>query len=75
MGIGTRGWVWVGCLLLGDFTIINIDIVTTFSDVVLGDMIVRIWLTEALEVLVDVASLVVRWVVTLTQGTFGRRVV
>jgi len=63
VGIGTRGRVYIGCLLLGDFTITNIYIVTTFSDVVLNDMIVGIWLAEALEVFVDAASLVVRWMV------------
>jgi len=72
VGVGTRGWVYIRCLLLGDFTITNIYIVTTFSDVVLDDMIDRIWLAEALEVLVDVASLVVHWVVAITQGTFSR---
>jgi len=72
MGIGTRGWAYIGCLLLGDFTITNIYIVTTISDVVLNSMIFQIWLAEALEVLVDAASFVVGWMVALTQGTFSR---
>jgi len=40
VGIGTRGRVSIGCLLLGDFTIINVYIVTIFNVVVLNDMFV-----------------------------------
>jgi hypothetical protein len=62
-------------LLLGNFTITNICIVTTFNGVALGDMIVRVWLAESLEILIDVTCLVVRWMVAFVQGTLGRRLV
>jgi hypothetical protein len=38
-------------------------------------MIVRVWFAKSLDVLINVISLVVRWMVTLTQGTLGRRLV
>ena len=70
-GVGARGWVYFGCVLLGSFTIINIYIVTILV-VVLHDMFDRVWLAEPLEVLADAASLVVRRMVSLAQSAFGR---
>jgi hypothetical protein len=47
-------------MLLGDYTVININIIsTTFIVVDLGEMIVCGWLAESLEVFINAASLIV----------------
>jgi hypothetical protein len=47
-------------MLLGDCTVININIISTIFIVVgLGEMIVCGWLAESLEVLVNAAFLIV----------------